>query len=578
MNRKNGPEPTQPTPWIGWAMLALVLGTVTFTVALLLLPVSLRFLTSNTNLISSAVERSAEWGTDTSGSSIGVSSESLTDSISMVQDAIPGITNKTIGTPGLGNPVAMAGGRIGLERESQSDNAPFQSNLDDKPWSTAGGPRDGLFPFTQSVDIASGPIQLARATAENPNSPTSRSSENATQSNAAVSTQPNVGVSTQSNAPVPTQSVDAAKQGSPAPVSADPTDSPRKSDKATVQTIVEVRNKTTVALSRMLDSGFYAGYEANYLWLLNKSSMGLRLSQPDDQPISISPAESYGPGGRIWIGMRAAERGIQATYSFYRGQNQDDAKSVGVPQLLSRAIAVHDLQTFDIEVTQPFRLAGVALEVTAGARHLDYQGDDSLFVLAEPTSVLHAVGASSATNSLSALGFTGSIHGKHVLPSTVFGDLFPFLYDDCDVSGCYTRRSFWYWNVRASALWGESKAAALTSAAVSVNNPSGAVGYAASRDYAMATNASESMLSTLELQLGIEHRRRLFMFPNADLVFRSGIEFRRFSLGRSFASAESFAFMQDDDDTFGLRLDAYADSQDRVLRMFGLVFAVGANF
>lgn len=562
MNRKNGPEPTQPTPWIGWAMLALVLGTVTFTVALLLMPVSLRFLTSNTNLSSSAVEESAEWGTDTSGSSIGVSSESLTDSISMVQDAIPGMTNKTIGTPGLGNPVATAGGRNGLEQENRSDNASFQSNLDDKAWSIAGGPRDGLFPFTQNVDAASGSIQLARATAENPNSPMSRSSENATQS----------------NAPVSTQSVDAAKQGSPSPVSAEQADSPSKNDKATVQTIVEVRNKATVALSRMLDSGFYAGYEADYLWLLNKSSMGLRLSQPDDQPVSISPVESYGPGGRIWIGMRAAERGIQATYSFYRGQNQDDAKSAGMPQLLSRAIAVHDLQTFDIEVTQPFRLAGVGLEVTAGARHLDYQGNDSLFVLAEPTSDLHAVGTSSATNSLSALGFTGSIHGQHVFPSTVFGDLFPFLHDDCDVSGCYTRRSFWYWDVRASALWGESKAAALTSAAVSVNNPSGAVGYAASRDYAMATNASESMLSTLELQLGIEHRRRLFMFPNADLVFRSGVEFRRFSLGRSFASAESFAFMQDDDDTFGLRLDAYADSQDRVLRMFGLVFAVGANF
>lgn len=578
MNRKNGLEPTQPTTRTGWAMLALVLGTVTFTVALILMPVSLRFLTSNANLGSSAVQGSADWGTDTSGSFIGVSSESLTDSISMVQDAIPGITNKTIGRPDSANPVATAGGRNGLERESRSDNASFQSNLDDKPWSIAGGPRDGLVPFNQSVDAASASIQLARATAENVNSPMSRSIGKATQPNAAVSTQPNAAVSTQSNAPVSTPSDDAAKQGSPSPVSADQTASPSESDKATVQTIVEMRNKTTVALSRMLDSGFYAGYEADYLWLLNKSSMGLRLSQPDDQPVSISPAESYGPGGRIWIGMRTAERGIRATYSFYRGQNQDDAKSAGMPQLLSRAIAVHDLQTFDIEVTQPFRLAGVGLEVTAGARHLDYQGNDSLFVLAEPTSDLHAVGTSSATNSLSALGFTGSIHGKHVLPSTVFGDLFPFLHDDCDVSGCYTRRSFWYWDVRASALWGESKAAALTSAAVSVNNPSGAVGYAASRDYAMATNASESMLSTLELQLGIEHRRRLFMFPNADLVFRSGVEFRRFSLGRSFASAESFAFMQDDDDTFGLRLDAYSDSQDRVLRMLGLVFAVGANF
>ena len=543
-------------------MVALVLGTITFTIALLLMPVSLRYLSSNTNPETFEVPGKEDWGVDRFDGDFGFSSQSMADSVGVVQDAVPGVTNKTIGTPTLGNSVAAAGGRNGLDQNSRNDVVSFQSTVGAKPWSMIGGYNDSLDLFAMSPESATASIQLARATAENTPATIAQGS----------------GPAVQSGSPEPVQANDTATQTASTAASTKNTESPGPGDKATVQSLVEVRNKSTMAFARMLDSGFYAGYESDYLWLLNKSSMGLRLSQLNDQSIAVSPADSYGPGGRIWIGMRAAERGIRATYSFYNGQNQDESPAGGMQQFLSHASAVHDLQTFDIEVTQPFRLAGFGLEVTAGARHLQYQGIDSLFVLAEPTSDLHAVGTANATNDLSALGFTGSIHGKSVLPSKIFGDLLPFLHDDCDMSGCYTRRSFWYWDARASALWGESKAAALTSAAVSVNNPSGAVGYAASRDFAMATNASESMLGSLELQLGVEHRRRLFMFPNADLVFRSGIEFRRFSLGRSFASAKSFAFMRDDDDAFGLRLDTYADSQDRVLRMFGLVFAVGANF
>jgi len=562
VNRKNAQRSTQSAPWIGWVMLALVLGTVIFTVALLLLPTSLRHLSPKTNLDSADTQSGAGWSIDSVGGGFGFHHESLADSVGLIQEAVPGITDQTTGTPNFGNRVATAGGQLGFEQKSRNDVAGFRSTAEEKPWSIVGGSSEGFAQLAPNIDTASGSILLARAISENSEAPIAQG--------AAAGAPPSTSV--------PSPGSDKNRQTAPPAASADNTELTRQNDKPPVQSLVEVRKKTTIALSRMLDSGFYAGYESDYLWLLDKSSLGLRMSQSNQQAVSVSPADSYGPGGRIWIGMRAAERGIRATYSFYNGQNQNDADSGGIAPILARALAVRELQTFDIEVTQPFQLAGVDLEVTAGARHLQYQSIDSLFALAEPTSFLHTVGAASATNDLSALGFTGSMHGRHSLPSTVFGDLLPFLHDDCDVSGSFTRRSFWYWDARASALWGESKASALTSAAVSVNDPSGTVGYAASRDYAMATNASESMLGTLELQLGVEHRRRLFVFPKADLVFRTGIDFRRFSLGRSRAAASSFAFLEDDDDTFGLRLDAHAASHDQVLRMFGLVFAVGANF
>ena len=562
VNLKNAQRSTQPALWIGWVMLALVLGTVTFTIALLLLPTSLRHLSTQTVLESSDVQSDEGAGLDGVGDGFSFHNESLADSVALIQDAVPGITNETTGLPTFDNRVATAGGQFGLEGQGRNDVASFRSTAAEKKWSIIDGSSDGFSQSSLNGETGSGSIVLARAISDNPEAPVS-------QGGAAVASS-GTGTSTQGS---------DSKQQAPTPASTgNSTEAARQNDKPTLQSLGEVRNKTTIMLSRMLDSGFYGGYESDYLWLLDKSSLGLRIIQPGQQAISVSPADSYGPGGRVWIGMRAAERGVRATYSFYNGQNQNDADSDGIAPVLSRAIAVRELQTFDIEVTQPFQLAGVDLEVTAGARHLQYESIDSLYSLVEPNSFLHTVGASSATNHLAALGFTGSIHGRHVLPSAVFGDLLPFLRDDCDVSGCFTRRSYWYWDARASALWGESKAAALTSAAVSVNDPSGTVGYAASRDYAMATNASESMLGTLELQLGIEHRRRIFVFPNADLVFRTGIDFRRFSLGRSHAAASSFAFLEDEDDTFGLRMDAHAASHDQVLRMFGLVFAFGANY
>lgn len=546
-------------------MFALVLGVITFTVALLLLPASLSLLSVTPDSDSGDASHGrgnegAVWHADQRHSH-----QAGIDSIAFVEQAVPGVVDSSLGAPVLDKFGNSGGWPLPPEATNPNANAIFRTDVEQRSGFSSGFASLGD-PYIDSDLLSStGNIQLAQAVATAPGGD-AESKAVAPQAQAQAQT-------TQG-----TQSANSQPPNNPSPNNQTAASQTSQNDKPAQQTIVEVRNKTTLALAKLLDSGFYAGYESDYLWLLNKPSLGLQVKQHNQGPISIAPADSYGPGGRVYFGMRAAERGIRATYSFYHGENQNDSGISGMTPILSRALSDHDLQTFDIEVTQPFRLGGVDLEVTAGARHLQYQSSDSVFVLAEQSSALYGVGASSAMNDLSALGFTGSMHGRHVLPSVVFGEMLPFLHDDCDLSGCYTRRSFWYWDVRASALWGESKAAALTNSLVSVNDPSGAVGFAASRDFAMATNSSESMLTSLELQMGIEHRRRWYLFPNADLVFRGGIEFRRFSLGRSRASTQSFAFLEDADDTFGLRIDADSRTQDNVLRMFGLVFAVGTNF
>jgi len=551
VDQKNARTSRKQTPWIGRTILALFLGVITFTVALLLLPASLSYLSIHADLESGdedhrRVDDRQIWPGDDHNNQ-----RSVIDSIALIEQAVPGIVEGSRRLPVTDKFGNTGGWQPEPDMSKRTASAIFRTDVDQRRGFSGGVAPAGDSFIDENFLSTSGRVQLAQAVV----TASGNDSE---------------------GRPTATQTSDPANaQASSAP---EPSVESDRNDKPAPQSVVEVRNKATFALAKLLDSGFYAGYESDYLWLLNKPSLGLQVNQHGQGALSISPADSYGPGGRVYFGMRAAERGIRATYSFYHGENQSDSGIGGMTPILSRALSDHHLQTFDIEVTQPFRLGGVDLEVTAGARHLQYQSSDSIFVLAEPTSALHGLGAASATNDLSALGFTGSMHGRHVLPSVVFGEMMPFLHDECDVSGCYTQRSFWYWDVRASALWGESKAAALTNAAVTVNDQSGMVGFAASRDFAMATNASESMLTSLELQLGIEHRRRWYLFPNADLVFRSGIEFRRFSLGRSRATTQSFAFLEDADDTFGLRIDAHSRTQDNVLRMFGLVFAVGTNF
>ncbi len=210
------------------------------------------------------------------------------------------------------------------------------------------------------------------------------------------------------------------EQNQTAPTLPTPIQTESTPEKTSPQSLVEARNKTLLAMSRLLDSGFYVGYEANYIWALNSGSLELSLSQPGQpQGMSFSSKKSLGPGGRVWIGMRAAERGVRASYSFFNGQRQGALDAPALNTTIARAIAQHELQTFDIELTQPFRLGRTDLELTAGARHLRFQSLNSLFIEAEPTKSFQAIGTAATSNELNALGFTGSIHGRRPLPGSI---------------------------------------------------------------------------------------------------------------------------------------------------------------
>lgn len=359
-----------------------------------------------------------------------------------------------------------------------------------------------------------------------------------------------------------------------APTTSDlPPDDPRQ------RSLQALRLQTVSQFQRALESGLYGGYESSYLWAHSQASSTVELSDRGASRSAVTEsAAPAGTGGRVWLGVRAGERGFRASYWF----TSIDALAPGTTDTALTPLAFRgnnhlNANAFDLEVCQPFHVLGSDLELTAGARRVNYRSVDSLLGYAEHDPGIEVTSIANRSRTLSALGFTGSLQGRHPIHSQAFYDLLPLQYHGDELVHGQCSRTLWYWSTRAAVLWGQSEAASISEASVALNDDPAGHAFARSRDHAMASSDSESMLGAWELQVGIEHRRPMRVLAG-ELVLRAGLEYRRWSLGRVGAESRSFAFLEDDAGAFGGRAEAHAASTDPRLRMFGLTFAAGFNF
>lgn len=367
--------------------------------------------------------------------------------------------------------------------------------------------------------------------------------------------------------------------------SADPTPSSSPADAPAVeQTVDHLHGYVLGGLTHLLDTGFYAGYEVSVLSAMDDRDAGVGLMDlTNDRSYGQDADGAVGAGQRVWIGMQGPGRGFRLSYwgldskTLVEGPYDTDIMPIAI-----RGNSSLEASAIDLEVTQPFGYHASRLLMSFGARYAEYEQVDTLVGFAEIGNGVRLTSLSNALREMNGMGFTASLEGTHPLH-------LPFWaggcgHDHCNACGswvepgCYpTTGLFWFWNARGAALWGDTKAAVLTEATAMIPGPNDATGFASSRDLAVLTNDSESVLGNLELQLGMEYRRCLQILPTS-LVLRGGLEYRRWDLGDDGVVSQSFASLQTEDLTQGGRATAYSQIMDEAIDLFGVAFSVGLYY
>lgn len=350
------------------------------------------------------------------------------------------------------------------------------------------------------------------------------------------------------------------------------------------QTVDHLHGYVLGGLTHVLDTGFYAGYEVSVLGAMDDRDAGVGLMDlTNGRGYGQDADGAVGAGQRVWIGMQGPGRGFRLSYwgldskTLVEGPYDTDIMPIAI-----RGNSSLEASAVDLEVTQPFGYHASRLLMSFGARYAEYEQVDTLVGFAEIGNGVRLTSLSNALREMNGMGFTASLEGTHPLHLPFWaGGCGHDHCNDCGSwvePGCYpTTGLFWYWNARGAALWGETKAAVLTEATAMIPGPNDATGFASSRDLAVLTNDSESVLGNLELQLGMEYRRCLQILPTS-LVLRGGLEYRRWDLGDDGVVSQSFASLQNEELTQGGRATAYSQIMDEAIDLFGVAFSVGLYY
>jgi hypothetical protein len=127
----------------------------------------------------------------------------------------------------------------------------------------------------------------------------------------------------------------------------------------------------------------------------------------------------------------------------------------------------------------------------------------------------------------------------------------------------------WFYNVRYSPLWGNTVTSAETFAAVMVDSASaGSVNTADTR--------AGSTLHIAEFQLGLEWNYALKCLP-AQAFFRTAVEYQRWTGGRGFSEAQSFAGAVIDDSLASVVSTSTSASAPRMV-LVGITLGTGLTW
>jgi hypothetical protein len=381
------------------------------------------------------------------------------------------------------------------------------------------------------------------------------------------------------------------EQSSPPPESTTPTstakDSPNKN-----RHIHEIRDWLWGVAYPVLGSGIYIGNELTLLSTERTGQTSVRFTDLQDGSIrEASGQPGFGTGYRLTVGMRGDVVGFRARYWTFCEEHarlEHQAPQGDWPEfsVLSRL----EMSAFDIELTQQHCLLGMQIETSFGGRHARYEAMDVVTGFGSLHKIMDVHGLAQSYGYLSGYGPTFSIGGRRALPwswwgcavgcAAPLGHAMPVLEEDGKfIEFCPSHCGWsWYWNLRGSVLWADTKSSSLTDAQVIVDGGAGQQGIARSRDNALLDRQGESGLLQGEFHLGLEYHRAIACLP-ASLVFRAGLEYQRWDMGRNQTESESFAqFSAGETGDLGARVDASAFTRNRHLDLFGLNFMVGINY
>jgi hypothetical protein len=278
-------------------------------------------------------------------------------------------------------------------------------------------------------------------------------------------------------------------------------------------------------------------------------------SQDDVDSIYMAP--------RIWVGVQGCLWGANLRYFHLRANEgsfdptlghdgQWDGPGCGIVDFGYDSCSALEAYTVDLEITRRVCLHDCWMQFSAGVRHAELQHDASLF-------------GTALTDDSQIFGFA---EAHRVSRGTGL------------VLGWYGRRPIfpcscihWFYNAHWSALWGPTNTAAETGVMLSLTDDD-AVATAGSVNSA-STHVSDNLFIG-EIQLGLEWDYALRCLP-ANAFCRAAVEYQRWSGGKGYSFANSFAGAEiDDEPTSFADAAALADSPE--LDLIGLSVSTGLTW
>ena len=297
---------------------------------------------------------------------------------------------------------------------------------------------------------------------------------------------------------------------------------------------------------------FEVGVEAAFLQAsLDGAASSLTAFDTLDNPMASVLANSTNgtelvSAPRIWLGVGNGCWGIRGRYFDFRAGDHDFGNPGTLPDALGFA---HQMQAYtaDVELTRNFCLNSCSGLFSIGARRamLNSSTNANLVSVIDGDTV---TGTANTFREIDGTGVTVGLQGNKPIGNP-----------------CHNLSLFGAG--RASFLWGDSRAASGTT--TTHYNPNGST---AANNFG-AAGTDDSQMTITELQLGLQHTRKLKCLPVV-AFFRIAAEWQHWEDDSGVQTGANSTSFQ----TPGAAIQANANTEDQVLDLVGLVLSTGITY
>ena len=297
---------------------------------------------------------------------------------------------------------------------------------------------------------------------------------------------------------------------------------------------------------------FEVGVEAAFLQAsLDGAASSLTAFDTLDNPMASVLANSTNgtelvSAPRIWLGVGNGCWGIRGRYFDFRAGDHDFGNPGTLPDALGFA---HQMRAYtaDVELTRNFCLNSCSGLFSVGARRamLNSSTNANLVSVIDGDTV---TGTANTFREIDGTGVTVGLQGNKPIGNP-----------------CHNLSLFGAG--RASFLWGDSRAASGTT--TTHYNPNGST---AANNFG-AAGTDDSQMTITELQLGLQHTRKLKCLPVV-AFFRIAAEWQHWEDDSGVQTGANSTSFQ----TPGAAIQANANTEDQVLDLVGLVLSTGITY